>query len=172
VNAALSFSGLVVDHEGLLTTAAKARTIDDANLRARNLKKTLESRNLHPDVVKFCRAELLNKNYFHAVLEATKSVASKIRGISGLTSDGNQLVGAAFDGNDPLIRINAFGSSSEISEHRGFSNLLKGVVSMFRNPLSHDPKISWELEQQDAEELMGLLSLLHRRLDNAHRRHQ
>ncbi|HEY4636890.1 MAG TPA: TIGR02391 family protein, partial [Burkholderiales bacterium] len=27
---------------------------------------------MHPDVLRFCRPELVQKNYFHAVFEATK----------------------------------------------------------------------------------------------------
>ena len=37
---------------------------------------------MHPDVLAFCRAELLQQNYFHAVLEASKSVADKLRSLA------------------------------------------------------------------------------------------
>ena len=39
----------------------------------------------------FCRAELSQENYFHAVLEATKSVSDKIRCKTGLSGDGGEL---------------------------------------------------------------------------------
>ena len=42
----------------------------------------------HSDVLKFCRAELVADNYFHAVFEAAKSVAEKLREKTGLLSDG------------------------------------------------------------------------------------
>jgi len=45
-------------------------------------------------VLHFCRAELLQQNYFHAVLEASKSVADKLRALVGVTGDGSLLVDA------------------------------------------------------------------------------
>ncbi|WP_262509628.1 TIGR02391 family protein [Tannerella serpentiformis] len=56
---------------------------------------------------------------------------------------------------------------SEKSEHRGFCNLLKGLCSMFRNPAAHEPKIHWEISEQDALEILGIISYCHRRLDKA-----
>lgn len=44
----------------------------------------LARRDVHPDVLRFCRAELVQQNYFHAVLEAAKSVADKLRTLTGL----------------------------------------------------------------------------------------
>lgn len=41
---------------------------------------------MHRYVLKFCRAELLADNYFHAVQEAVKSVADKMRMRTGLTA--------------------------------------------------------------------------------------
>jgi len=49
---------------------------------------------VHPDVLRFCRAELLQQNYFHAVLEACKSVADKVRTLTGQQGDGSTLVDA------------------------------------------------------------------------------
>ena len=50
---------------------------------------------VHADVLRFCRAELVADNYFHAVLEVTKSIADELRAKSGLTDDGAKLVDAA-----------------------------------------------------------------------------
>jgi hypothetical protein len=35
----------------------------------------------------------------------------------------------------------------------------------FRNPTAHEPKIYWPINEQDALDLLSLISLLHRRLD-------
>jgi uncharacterized protein (TIGR02391 family) len=40
------------------------------------------------DVLRYCKEELVVDNYFHAVFEATKSVAEKVRSKTGLTTDG------------------------------------------------------------------------------------
>ncbi len=70
---------------------------------------------MHPDVLAFCRAELLQQNYFHAVLEASKSVSDKLRNLAGLTtggaSDGTRLVDATcFPAASPQIRFNDLGT--------------------------------------------------------------
>jgi uncharacterized protein (TIGR02391 family) len=56
---------------------------------------------VHPDVLEFCKPELLEENYFHAVFEATKSVAEKIRVKTGLGKDGTELVDTAFSTKNP-----------------------------------------------------------------------
>ena len=55
----------------------------------------------------FCRAELVQQNYFHAVLEAAKSIAEKLRDISGLDGDGAVLVdGACSLSSGPIVAFN------------------------------------------------------------------
>ena len=38
---------------------------------------------------------------------------------------------------------------------------------MFRNPTAHEPKVDWEITEQDALDILGIISYCHRRLDNA-----
>ena len=113
------------------------------------------------------RAELLQQNHFHAVFEATKSVADKVREKTGLESDGAELVDQAFSVRNPLLAINSLRSETEQSEQKGFANLLKGVFGTFRNVTAHAPKIRWPIEEQDALDLLTMVSYLHRRLDRA-----
>jgi uncharacterized protein (TIGR02391 family) len=113
---------------------------------------------------------LLHSNYFHAVLEATKSVADKIRQQSGLTSDGAQLVDDAFAFGKtgiPLLAFNSLRTDTERNEQNGMINLMKGMFSAFRNTTAHAAKISWTITEQDAFDLLTLASLLHRRIDSA-----
>ncbi|YCI06606.1 TIGR02391 family protein (plasmid) [Ensifer sp. D2-11] len=92
LNRALAFAGLAVEASGALASVEAAETLSQATRRARELKSDLTSRGVHPDVLRFCREELLADNYFHAVLEAVKSVAEKIRQRTGLVDDGAVLV--------------------------------------------------------------------------------
>lgn len=71
--------------DGRVGFADKATTLDAARSRACRLKSALESRKVHAEVLNYCRAELLDENYFHAVFESTKGVAERIRSMSGLT---------------------------------------------------------------------------------------
>ncbi|MGH9872909.1 MAG: TIGR02391 family protein [Pyrinomonadaceae bacterium] len=157
-----------------MRSVAVARTITEAEARASGLRRTLVERKVHQDVLRFCRAELLQDNYFHAVFEATKSVAEKIRQLTTLTSDGARLIDDAFGTGPagyPRLVFNSLSTDSERSEHTGLMNLMKGVFGAFRNTVAHAPKIFWRVNEQDALDVLTTLSLIHRRLDGAVRTH-
>ncbi|MFA6470398.1 MAG: TIGR02391 family protein [Candidatus Latescibacterota bacterium] len=170
LNRVLAFEGLRLTDQGTLESCKQARTITEAEALADQLRRKLIERRVHSDVLKFCRAELVEGNYFHAVLEATKSVAQKIRDKTGLSSDGGELVDDAFGIGKkacPVLAFNALSTESEQSEHKGLMNLMKGFFGTFRNPTAHAPRIAWEITEQDALDMMTVASLLHRRLDEA-----
>lgn len=167
VNAVLALCGYEFRADGKFGKVAQAATLSEAEARAHRLKAALSSRGVHKDVLAACRAELMQNNAFHAVLEATKSVAEKIRSKTGLQSDGGELVDAAFAGAAPLLKINSYSTDSEKSEQRGFSNLVKGMFGVFRNPTAHAPRASWNMSDDDALDLFTLASYIHRRVDGA-----
>ena len=126
LNSMLAFSGLMLGEDGSLREVAVASTLSQVEATASALRKALVERKVHPDVLKFCRAELLVDNYFHAVFEATKSVAEKLRQMTGLTSDGSPLVDEALGigkAGWPRLAFNSLASDSERSEHSGLMNL-------------------------------------------------
>lgn len=170
LNLTLGFVGLELREDGHLYRAKRTTTLTEAQERANALKAKLRERNVHPDVLAFCRAELVQKNYFHAVFEATKSVAEKIRTKTGLKSDGAQLVDEAFGikAGMPALAFNLLQSPTEESEHKGIAMLVKGMFGTFRNTTAHAPKVSWPIGLEDALDLLALVSMLHRRLDAAH----
>lgn len=169
LNEALAFCGYTLGEDGKLRVTKAARTLSEAQQRANRLRQELQRRRVHADVLKFCRGELLQENYFHAVLEATKSVAEKIREKTGLTSDGSKLVDEAFGLSKgmPLLAFNSLRTESERMEHTGLMSLMKGMFGVFRNVTAHAPKIFWPINEQDALDLLTLASYLHRRLDEA-----
>ena len=169
VNRALRFAGAEVDETGRIVAVAAVNTLSEAALRANHLESSLANRNIHPDVAKFCTEECLSEDYFHAVFEATKSIFDKIRDLSGLDEDGGELVDAALSGSSPIISINPRSSKSERSEQSGFANLIKGTYGMFRNPVAHEARVNWHMSKEDAEDLLSLASLIHRRLDRSRR---
>lgn len=171
LNHVLAFAGYELQDNGKLRQIKKAETHSQAIARASTLREHLLIRKVHPDVLRYCREELLVDNYFHAVFEATKSVADKIRTLSGLTSDGSELVDEAFSFKSaiPYLALSSLRTESEQSEQKGFMNLLKGLFGTFRNTTAHAPKITWKIEEQDALDILSLVSLVHRRLDTATR---
>jgi len=166
----LAFCGYSLGEDGKLRAVAPVSTLSAAEERAGRIRAELRRRSVHPDVLAFCRAELLQSNYFHAVFEATKSVADKIRARSGLSGDGSELVDQAFGmgkAGMPFLAFNSLLSDTERSEHKGLMNLMKGMFGAFRNVTAHAPKITWPISEQDALDLLTIASLLHRRLDAA-----
>lgn len=161
----LAFSGFCVRADGKVAHADKATTLDAARARAGRLKAALESRNVHDEVLNYCRAELLDENYFHAVFESTKGVAERIRLMSGLTADGAELVNKAFSIQSPILVLGPLATESEKSEQKGFANLLVGLFGAVRNPLAHAPRTNWPMSEQDALDILTLVSLIHRKLD-------
>lgn len=95
LNHALAFAGLAVEASGELISVERASTLSEAQQRAADLRADLQVRNIHPDIIRFCREELLVDNYFHAVLESVKGVADKLRARTGLTDDGAPLIDRA-----------------------------------------------------------------------------
>ncbi len=170
LNVVLAFCGFAVGDDGKVRYVSKATTLDEALERAKRMETQLKQRNVHADVLKFAKAEIVAENYFHAVFEAMKSIASKIRALSGLAGDGAPLVDAAFNlgkNNSPILAINSLSTETELGEQRGFANLLKGLYGVIRNPLAHNPKIEWDMSEQDALDILTTISLVHRKIDNA-----
>ena len=170
LNVVLAFSGLQLSEDGTLRRRSAATTLSQAEAAASALRKALVDRNVHADILKFCRAELVADNYFHAIFEATKSVAEKLRDKASLLSDGATLVDEALGlgkSGLPRLAFNTLRTDSERSEHTGYMNLIKGLFGAFRNTAAHAPKVYWNITEQDALDILTTISLIHRRLDSA-----
>ena len=165
-NRVLAFDGLQLGEDGKFRRVAAASTISEARRRADTIASRLQGRDIHPEVLKYCREELMQDNYFHAVFEAARAWAQRVRDMTGLTLDGAALFDMAFAESNPRIRINPMRTETDRSEHKGFALLIKGAFAAIRNPTAHEPKILWQGED-DAADYFTLLSLLHRRLDKA-----
>lgn len=170
LNSVIAFLGYSLGDDGRLRRGETAKTLTEAERRASRLRTELQRRGVHSDVLNVCQARFLRQDYFYAVLESAKSVAEKIRQISGLNSDGASLVDEAFgipQSGYPLLAFNSLQKDSEKSEHKGLANLMRGLFGAFRNPTAHEPEHTWHVSEQDALDLLTIASLIHRRLDNA-----
>ena len=164
LNQHLLFRGVEFGRDGQLLPVKAAQTLDEAEHRAKAIRAKFRGRRLHPEVERYCRAELMQDNYFHAVFEATKGLAQRIRDMSGMDGDGATLVQRVFLEKPPVLALNTLQTETERSEHRGFAHLLIGCFGAVRNPLAHEPKLLWQ-GKDDAADYLTLVSLLHRRLD-------
>jgi len=167
VNYYLAFYGISINEKGEPIAVPKATTISEGEQRANELQAELRRRAVHQDVMKFSSKEYLQQNYFHCVLEASKSLAQKLRDKTGLTGDAAELAQEAFSLKTPFLAMNALRTDTEKSEQTGFSNLLKGIFGTFRNVTAHGPKIHWAVNKQDALDALTIISYAQRGLDEA-----
>ncbi|MGB9924711.1 MAG: TIGR02391 family protein [Methanothrix sp.] len=149
----------IVHQDAALRQAAGQAFYNTSLFTLRDLKARASRQQLEADFRAY-----LDGFYFHAVFEATKGLAQRIRDLSGVEADGATLIDQVFAVDRPLLAFNALQTETERSEHKGFAALLKGCFAAIRNPLAHEPKILWEGED-DAADYLSLISLLHRKLD-------
>lgn len=173
LNQALSFAGLEISDQGKVRRLTRpATTLSEARERGRRFRKKLEERGVHPRILCACRPEIEDENFFHTVLEASKSVAEEIRQKTGLTSDGAKLIDEALavpKGGHPRLAFNRLATPTERSAHQGFANMLRGMFGAMRNPTAHEPKakVAWHIGERDALDMLTFMSMLHRQLDDA-----
>jgi len=165
LNAILAFSGLEFGADGRFRRRQAAQTLSEAERRVKTIHTKFQGRRLHPEVLKYCKVELMQDNYFHAVFEATKGLAQRVRDMTGIHMDGAALVDRVLSLDQPILAMNTLQTETEKSQHKGFAALLKGCFGAIRNPLAHEPKILWQGED-DAADYLSLISLLHRKLDD------
>lgn len=55
----------------------------------------------------------------------------------------------------------------QCSRRSGCTSLIVGLFGAFRNPTPHAEKVSWLMREQDALDILSLVSLVHPKLDCA-----
>ena len=117
LNKILLLLGYEIDSSGKLTEIVKANNLEEVDRRVNSLKKKLYDRNIHSEVTKYCINDYLREDYFNTVFEATKGLGERVREISGLNSDGNELFQNAFATKEPYIILNMLATDSEKNEY-------------------------------------------------------
>ena len=170
LNEVMIFHSLSVSEKGRLTRASSgASTVSEGAKLAGRLHAELRHRGAHHLLFRYCNEELVTRSLFHGLSEAAKSIPDRVRETTGLAGDGSALYDQVFGTNTqrPKLFINGFVTDSDISEHRGFKNLLLGVHGHYRNPRAHSPRINADERVEDFYDAMSLFSYIHRRLDTA-----
>lgn len=163
----LSLSGYRVRDDGRIGNTTRTTSASEASARSERLHKLLESRGAHHEVIRHCRPELLRTDCYEAVFEAVKGLGSRLRAKTGLDEDGRSLVQASLGGKSPRLLLTNCSTATERNEQHGVALLAEGIFAAFRNPAAHEPRLSWEVSEQDALDVLGTLSMVHRRLDDA-----
>jgi uncharacterized protein (TIGR02391 family) len=167
INFRLRFYGFELTDGGKIVPTKVVESFSEAVKRTRDLLGNLENHDIHQDILKFCRPELLDENYFHAIFESSKSVLEKLRKITFSSKDGNSLINEAFVQKNPAVIIqgNYLKSSDEVSEYLGLKSLLNTICYLYRNPNAHSPKLYNQSSETDAITALIMMSLAHKQLD-------
>lgn len=172
INEKLIYEGIEIDKSGQPRLVDKAKTISEAKNRSLKIKEKVHGIGIHRKILPYCEEEWLKENYFHAILEITKSVAERLRQLSDYVNDGSDLVDDCFGlGKDkrPMLAFNTLLTISDESEHKGFGNFCKGFFSMYRNPKAHNPKILEDTQLTQMTEVLVVATIIHNKLDNTYR---
>jgi uncharacterized protein (TIGR02391 family) len=123
----------------------------------------LETR-LDPRLWEAVRTSLESRRYSGAILDAIHVLSDVVRERSGLEGDGVALIGAAFGGSSPKLKVNRLQTETECNVQRGVESLLRGVYQAIRNPRSHG---MMQDEESDAEALLLFLDYILRIVDRS-----
>lgn len=168
INNRLIMLGIEFNDFGKIVQTSKPKTIDEIEERFNLLNDEIEKRKLHYQVKKYCKREYLVKDYFHSLHEAIKGVLERIRELTGSTKDGYELLDQVLSHKNPVLIINKLSDENDKNEQKGFKRIIEGLVSMFRNPTSHLPRIKYNEDFNITIEVLGTVSMIHRYLDNCH----
>lgn len=97
------------------------------------------------------------RNYSTAILDAIQYLGDTIREKTGLASDGMTLIGEAFGGSKPKLKVNRFQTETEKNIQGGIEHLARGLYKTFRNPRSHEKVTD---SQEDANTVLLMVNYL------------
>ena len=124
-------------------------------------------RNLHSEVVKHSQRLFVQGNYFHAVFESVKSYNKDVKTKSQSDKDGQQLMLNVWGSENGVLKVTACESQTDKDFQDGIKFISGGLMSAIRNPIAHEPAITWNIDKQDCLDILSLISFLYRQLDKA-----
>lgn len=168
INKPLMLHGLEINAEGKLSAIPQAKTLPEVDRRTDEFRAELAKRKIHQRAMHYCRPDLLRKDYQSAVLEAAKGLAERVREMTGRGDDGSPLFDAVFSKKDPWLFLTDMSDLGKENEQNGLRELLNAIFHLLRNPLSHKPKIKWDVSPNEAMDVFVLISLAHKYLDECY----
>lgn len=130
-----------------------------------NTLERFEAYQFHPEINRHCRKLYGEGNYFHAVFEAVKVYNNLVKSAAGINDDGQSLMMKAWDPNNGVLKIKPYLSETERNFHEGIKFLSAGLMNAIRNPTAHEPALHWPISEQDAADILSLISFLLRQYD-------
>lgn len=143
--------------EGGITEAAATREERAAFL----------GRGFHAEVIRHSRTLYLQRNYFHAVFEASKAYNKAVREKAESPKDGQDLMLAVWGCDKGVLKITPCMSDTDRNVQDGVKFLSAGLMAAIRNPTAHEPAMEWPISREDCLDVLSFVSFLYRKLDAA-----
>ena len=140
--------------------------IVDNEIHAEGLKR-FDAYKFHSAINTHCRELYGQGNYFHAVFEATKVYNSLVKSKARSTDDGENLMLKEWSPNKGVLKITLSSSETDTNFQDGVKFLSAGLMRAVRNPTAHEPALDWPINEQDATDILSLVSFLLRQYDKA-----
>jgi uncharacterized protein (TIGR02391 family) len=118
---------------------------------------------LHPVIADAAAPLFDGGHYSEAVFRAAKALNQMVRELTGLREDGEQLMGHAFSEKEQLLPLADLTTTTGADVQRGFRFMAQGAMIGLRNPEGHE--LDTVAGPDEAIEMLGLFSLIARRLD-------
>lgn len=120
---------------------------------------------LHPTIIEHTLPKYKDGHLRNAVLDSIIAIFELIRQKTGLSEDGDKLVGKAFSLTDPYLILSEIDSESGKNDQKGFMQIITGSYQGIRNPSAHS--LANDLTTLEAAQYLVFASLLARRIDEA-----
>lgn len=169
VNEILSLYDFKIDDSGKVVRKEDSSSSGNVEIDSSGLIKSLKQRNCHKRIISLCQNEKLD-GYYDVVFEALKDLIARISQLSGYEGSNQQVVGKALNApkdKNPHLLLTPYLTQTEKDEQNGLADIIRGLLSAFRNPAAHETRTRWDISEQDAFDVLGMISLIHRRLDGA-----
>jgi uncharacterized protein (TIGR02391 family) len=174
LNSALAFWGYFVDEKGdmgAVDVNKMTQKAMDITERVKTFKYIMTRRNLHPDILPACEREFLTEeNYYPVVRKGVRIMAEKLTTKAGLPSVGPEIADQAFSmawQGWPILALNDLKTPQEVTQQYAIMHLMRGVLLMFYDERTRQERPGWVMTQQDALELLGIVSFCCAKIDGA-----
>ena len=124
-------------------------------------------RNFHPEVVIHSKKLFIQRNYFHAVFEASKVFNKMVKEKARSDKDGTPLMLSVLSSENGVVRIKSCETQTDKDFQDGVKFISGGLMSAIRNSTAHEPAIEWPIDKNDCLDILSLISFLFRQLDKS-----
>lgn len=143
--------------------------LNQADIHNRSSEKTgvFSNRVFHPEISRHCSDLFRDGHYFHAVFEAAKIYHKAVQRKSGSEKDGQALMLEAWNPERGTLKVTQCQSETDKNVQEGLGFLSAGLMRAIRNPTAHEPAHEWPISEQDCLDILGFISFLMRKCDDA-----